>query len=396
MISLNPLLIFAGAAILFFTILLWQQRKMHRLLRTVKKYAEQESALKKSLSRLEKDQVQFSAILNSMGEGVMGVDGNQRIVVINPEAESLLHLPRDFAKGKTLLEVTHETLTGDLMARALKARLPQMAEIELSYPEEKVLHMQAVGLPERTREMAGILVFYDVTPLRKLENVRREFVANVSHELKTPLTSINGFIETLLGGALKDPARSESFLKMMQEDTRRLTRLIEDLLNLSKIESKELPLQCEPLHLKQEIGSAARVLQPRLEEKKIKLEIHVPDSFPNVLADQDKLKQVLLNLLDNAVKFNKEDGWIKIKAAPIGRHVEITIQDTGIGIPPEAVDRIFERFYRVDKARASESGGTGLGLSIVKHIVEAQGGKVRCDSILGKGSTFSFTLPFVS
>lgn len=371
-------------------------RKMRRLMRAVEKHAEQERLLKKSVLTLEKERTQHSAILNYMGEGVIGVDETQHIVVTNPEAETILHLPQHFAKGKTLLEVTHQTLTEDLMARALETRQTQAADIELTYPEEKVLHMQAVGFPEKTAGMAGILVFYDITPLRKLENMRRDFVANVSHELKTPLTSINGFIETLLAGALKDTTRSESFLKMMQEDTQRLTRLIDDLLNLSRIESKELPLRCAPLNLKQEAQKALAILQPRLQESKIKLETQIPDSLPEVMADPDQLKQVLINLLDNALKFNRPGGWIKIQSVQIGRHIEIKVQDSGIGISPEAAARVFERFYRVDKDRNSQSGGTGLGLSIVKHIIEAHGGKVRCDSIFGKGSTFSFTLPLAS
>jgi len=352
-----------------------------------------ELALQKKIAALEGEILKNSAILHYMSEGVIGVDRSQRILIINPGAESILHLPASSAKGKTLLEVTHETEAERLMTQALETSRYQTGEIELTYPEPKVLRASAMGLPENVGELCGILVFYDITPLRKLENIRREFVANVSHELRTPLTSISGFIETLLGGALKDTARSESFLKMMQEDTQRLTRLIQDLLNLSRIESREIPLNLEPLDLKREIEKTMEGLQPHLEEKKIKMEMIFPDALPKVLADADKFKQVLLNLLDNAIKFNKPQGQIKIQGISIGRFVEISIRDTGIGIPPEATDRIFERFYRVDKSRTSDSGGTGLGLSIVKHIVEAHGGKVRCDSIFGKGSTFFFTLP---
>lgn len=421
MTSLSSLLCLAGLSLLLLVIFLslshWEaRRKIRKVLQTAKKYSEQgdealthgfqddlsESifkivrSLRSKITRLEDEKIKTSAVLNYMTEGVIGVDRNQRIVIINPGAESILHLPRHFAKGKTLLEVTHQTETEELMTRALESRSQEIAEIDLVYPEAKVLHMNAVGLPEASGEMAGILVFYDMTQLRKLESMRKEFVANVSHELRTPLTSINGFIETLLDGALRDASKSESFLNMMREDTKRLTRLIDDLLNLSKIESKELPLKPENFSLKQEVQKITSSFEPRLTEKKIRLEVQVSDSLPPVRADQDKFKQVVLNLLDNAVKFNKPGGSIKIHALQIGRHAEIKIEDSGIGIPPEAVDRIFERFYRVDKARTSDSGGTGLGLSIVKHLVEAHGGKVRCDSIPGKGSAFSFTLPLAS
>jgi two-component system phosphate regulon sensor histidine kinase PhoR len=417
-LALNPFFLFIPLALAalaaFLTLRQRSRRKAFEFLQAAKKYAEDGGSspevqdevseaflklvrsLKSRIARLEEEKVKTSAILNYMTEGVIGVDADLRIVVINPGAESILHLPSHGAKGKTLLEVTHQTQSEDLMARALETQSHHTAEIELAYPEPMTLHMDAIGLPEKTGEMAGILVFYDITALRRLENMRKEFVANVSHELRTPLTSVNGFIETLLGGALKDAERSESFLKMMREDTQRLTRLIDDLLNLSQIESHELPLERKPLSLKEEVRKAATVLQPRLDEKKLRLEIEIPDAFPPVLADGDKLKQVLLNLLDNAVKFNRPGGRVIIRAQQTGRHAEIRIQDTGIGIPPEAAERIFERFYRVDKARASETGGTGLGLSIVKHIVEAHGGKVRCDSLLGKGSTFFITLPLAS
>jgi two-component system, OmpR family, phosphate regulon sensor histidine kinase PhoR len=415
--TLNILLLLLAVCLFFLIwvlVLRWQTRKIiYRLLQTAKKYAEQDTEpqfrddaaenlfrlirnLKNTISGLKKDRARISTILDYMTEGIIGVDQDLRIAVINPGAETILHLPQHFAKGKTLLEVTHQTKTEELMAHALLTKSQQSAEIELTYPEEKVLHMNAVGLPEKTGEMAGILVFYDVTPLRKLEAMRRDFVANVSHELKTPLTSINGFIETLLSGAMNDPAPRESFLKMMQEDTQRLTRLIDDLLNLSRIESKDIPLERTPLDVKYELEKAVKLLQTRCDEKKLQIEIHVPQNFPKVMADADKLEQVLLNLLENAIKFNRPNGKIKIQTVQIGRHAEIKIQDTGIGIPPQSVERIFERFYRVDKDRASHSGGTGLGLSIAKHIVETHGGKVRCDSILGKGSTFSFTLPVSS
>lgn len=353
---------------------------------------ELQRSFKQDKSSLESLKTQSSLILHHLSEGVIGVDSRQRILFINPSAASILRVNAAAALDKTMLEVTHHTSVEETMAQAMKRQNYQTAEIALTYPEEKVLRFSAIGLPSEAGKMRGIVTFYDVTKVRNLENTRREFVANVSHELKTPLTSIHGFIETLLGGALKDTAQSETFLKMMREDTERLNRLIHNLLELSRIESKEYSLKTEKLSLKHETEKALKVLAPRFQEKKIETEISIREDLPSVLADRDQLKQVLLNLLENAVKFNREGGQIKIHAQAKNNLIEVSVQDSGCGIAGESVDRVFERFFRVDKSRTSSTGGTGLGLSIVKHIVEAHGGQVRCESTPGKGSTFYFTL----
>ncbi|MBI3999192.1 MAG: GHKL domain-containing protein, partial [Candidatus Omnitrophica bacterium] len=208
-----------------------------------------------------------------------------------------------------------------------------------------------------------------------------------------PLTSIKGFIETLSGGAIQDPERSQNFLKMMEEDANRLTRLIDDLLELSKLESKELELKLEPTDLKDAFDKAVALFDSRLKEKNITVRNLVwMDGMYRVLADRDKLRQVLVNLLDNAIKFNRDGGQIELKAAQSEDRVTISVEDSGLGIPEEAIPRIFERFFTVDQAHSHELGGTGLGLAIVKHIVEAHGGTVSCESELAKGSRFSFSL----
>ena len=352
------------------------------------------ATLKARIIEAEGEKAKISAILNHMEEGVIAVGSRKEVLVMNPTAQKILGFSAAPVLGKSLLEVIRNQRMEGMIDRAMEGKTLVAQEMELSYPGRKVLRVNAVGISSG-KEVAGILVLYDISEVRKLENMRREFVATVSHELRTPLTSIKGFIETLLGGALRDPERSETFLKMMQEDAARLARLIDDLLELSKLESHQVRLHLEPLSLKEELEKVIAILSPRLEEKKMTIENQVMfEKLPRVLADSDKLKQVLVNLLDNAIKFNREGGRITIRAEEVEKtRIRISIEDTGIGIPRDAISRIFERFYRVDKARSREEGGTGLGLAIVKHIVEAHGGNVSCRSEAGKGALFIFTLP---
>ncbi len=352
------------------------------------------SAIKVRISELESEKAKLSAILENMAEGVIAVDRSKKVLLINHTTEAIFGVQKVSALGKSILEVMRNPKIDQMMERAIQEQAIITEEIELHHQEKKILKANAAGVGKSGGLVAGILVLYDVTEIRKLENLRREFVANVSHELKTPLTSIKGFIETLSGGALQDPERSKTFLKMMEEDTDRLTRLIGDLLELSKIESKEVVPKLAPLVLKGEVDNVITVFHPHFKTKKITVENQIPENqIPKVLADRDQLRQVLINLLDNAVKFNQEGGKVVFKASAENRKVRVSIEDTGIGIPQESVSRIFERFFRVDQARSRELGGTGLGLAIVKHIVEAHGGSVSCKSQLGKGSEFSFTIP---
>lgn len=385
------LLIIIAGLIFFLAVVSVRKKNIYQMAR---QHHEKERILQARIAVLEKEITQISVILGHMAEGVIGVNADQQILVINPAAEKILQLQPGAAVGKNLLEAARDVHLSDIIGQAIRTQSYFAGEAELTYPEEKILHAGAIGLPPSAGQMRGVLVFYDVTPIRKLEKMRREFVANVSHELRTPMTSIRGFLETLLGGALKDANTSESFLKMMQEDTNRLTRLVDDLLELSKIESKESPLKRAPLDLRFEVEKAAAIIQPKMEQKKIRLENAIPsENFPKISADRDRLKQVFLNLLENAVKFNRDGGSIKIFAEKEQGRVRVSISDTGIGIPEEAVPHVFERFFRVDKSRTAGTGGSGLGLSIVKHIVESHGGQVSCQSRSGQGTTFSFTLP---
>lgn len=354
------------------------------------------ASLRREIGELEREKTKVSAIVNQMIEGVLAVDKSLQILMINPSAESIFGAGAGSALHKSLIEVGKNQKIDHLAEKVIKGQSTASEEVELS--EGKILRINAVGVQKQRGEISAILVVHDITELRRLERLRKDFVANVSHELKTPLTSIKGFVETLLGGAYRDPVESERFLKMMEEDANRLARLIADLLELSKIESSLAPVEKETVELIPEIERILNMFDGMVKKKNIRVENLIPETEKLfVSVNRDQLRQIFLNLLDNAIKFNREGGKVSISSREIsGSFLEISIEDTGIGIPAGSIPRIFERFYRVDKARSRELGGTGLGLSIVKHIVEAHGGRVSCESRFGQGSRFSFTLPVAS
>jgi two-component system phosphate regulon sensor histidine kinase PhoR len=277
----------------------------------------------------------------------------------------------------------------------------QREEVTLLTPEERTFLIQAsVARPEPAegtslgeRGVAAVLVFHDITELKRLERVRKDFVANVSHELKTPLTSITGYVEALIDGAKDDPQKCAQFLGVIQRHTESLNAMLSDLLQLSTIESGVYRWKRDAVAVADLVERAARVLRPVAERRSQTLTIAPCDASLRIWGDLDRLTEALVNLLDNAVKYTPEGGTITVEAAARDDGAEIVVTDTGIGIPPKELSRIFERFYRVDRARSREPGGTGLGLSIVKHIIEAHGGRIVVDSTVGSGSKFSLLLP---
>lgn len=353
------------------------------------------AALKGRGGEFEAEKVKLSAILNSMDEGVIAVDALCQVMFVNPSAAKIFDTSREAAAGKSLVALTRKPQLDELMHKAVSSGSSLEQEIEILQPAgARFLHAYAVGFSRAAGGVAGILVLSDMTRVRKLENLRREFVANVSHELKTPLTSIRGFIETLLGGALEDPKTCERFLRLMEDDARRLERLIQDLLEISRLEDKQISLKLQSLDLAEEAAYALERLQLQLKDKGLQAEnLLAGAGLPRVSADRDRIRQVFLNLLDNAIKFNRPGGSIQIEGSFEGGRVRVSVTDSGVGIPEHARQRVFERFYRVDKARSREVGGTGLGLSIVKHIVEVHGGQVGCESEFGEGAVFFFSLP---
>ncbi len=368
--------------------------------------------LEGTLRRLEAEGQRVRAIMESMAEGLLVIDARGRISLFNPAAEAFLDLKRETALGQTPLEAVRSHELDDLLKAVAHQEGGASAEITLTYPRRRILAGTAVAIRDAAGALQGtVLVLRDITQLKRLEEARMEFVVNVSHELRTPLTAIRGYTETLLDQALDNREEAKRFLEIIHRHAERLGRLLNDLLDLSNIELGETPLSIRPLAVAEATRQAAAMLLPQARHKAIRLVSAVPDALPPVLADRDRLVQVLVNLVDNAVKYTPEGGTVSISAAvlPSGgaavpelqhrssaapQHVvEIVVEDTGIGIPEKDLPRITERFYRVDKARSRELGGTGLGLAIVKHLVQAQGGTLGIQSRVGRGTAVRFTLP---
>lgn len=335
----------------------------------------------------------FEAVLLSMTEGTMVVDRKGVILLMNQTSRKFFYITED-PVGKRPLEVIRNIEIQEIADQVLRSKTSVASQdITILLPEEKTLQIYAAPVL-RGNEMDGaVLVFHDITGLRQLERVRRDFVANASHEIRTPLTSIKGYAETLLEGALEDKNNAMDFLQIISSDANHLVQLVDDLLDLSRIESGKLSLMFAPFDLVPLVGRVMAGLKKQAKEMGVGLETNFPPGLPKVMMDEASIAQVLLNLIENGMKYNQSGGCVVVTAEEAGPFLRVMITDTGIGIPEEDLPRIFERFYRVDKARSRELGGTGLGLSIVKHIIQAHGGEVSVESVLGKGSTFSFTLP---
>ena len=349
--------------------------------------------LKIKIQTITEDRNEIRAILTSVIEGVLAIDKNERVILFNSALEEMFKVIKDKVIGKFFWEVIRNNELSVLLKEAMNKRKLETRELTLFLPEERIFQVHALPIKGEEGISGVVAVLHDITELKKLERMRIEFVANVSHELRTPLTSIRGFVETLKGGAIREPENSQRFLDIIESHTERLNNLINDLLELSKIESKEIKMEFQPIALREAIEEVVSNFKEALKQKGHIVEIDIPPDFPQVEADPERIEQVFTNLLDNAIKFTPKNGRICIRAVDKEKDIQIEVSDTGIGIPQEHLPRLFERFYRVDKARSRELGGTGLGLSIVKHITQAHGGKVGVESELGKGSKFFFTLP---
>jgi len=334
----------------------------------------------------------LSAIFNSMIEGVVVLDKAGRIVSVNSSIEKIFGVSKDSVRNRVFLEAIRNNDIAEVINTILKEGKSLTTEITLIYPVRRIFAVSAAPVFDNNATTGCLLVIHDITELRRLETMRSDFVANVSHELKTPLTSIKGFVETLLEGALEDKENNRNFLKIIQDHAERLNNLVEDLLSLSHLESREITLNKRSIDLKQQVDDVISGFKAELKKKNIEIR---DELSANVLisADKDRIEQVFTNLFDNAIKFNKENGSIRIFSQEINGRIKIVVEDSGIGIPEKDLPRIFERFYRVDKARSRELGGTGLGLSIVKHIIELHKGSVGVESTEGFGSKFWFILP---
>jgi two-component system phosphate regulon sensor histidine kinase PhoR len=340
--------------------------------------------------RQERDHLM--AILSSMSEGVLVVDGDGRALLVNPAFRRLFDLAGEVA-GRPVLEIIRHPELARVVEDTLRLGESQGGQIELRSPERRTLLLASAALAGGER--GAVLVARDTTELTRVADMRRDFVANVSHELKTPLAAIRGYAETLQDGALDEPDTARRFNDRILSQCRRLQALLDDLLTLSRLEGVALPPEREPVDLHAVVRRSVEVLSAAAREKRVRVEVE-ETPVPTVPGDADALERLVLNLLDNAIKYNRPEGQVVLRLFQTGPDVFLEVCDTGIGIPPESIPRIFERFYRVDKGRAREEGGTGLGLAIVKHVAQAHGGQVDVESRGGHGTTFRVRLPLAA
>jgi two-component system phosphate regulon sensor histidine kinase PhoR len=351
--------------------------------------------LQKRIMALQEEKAKVEAAFSSAIDGVLILSRDGRIETVNQGMKTLLGDRSADMVGKTPLEafrnltlqkaLDHFRTTGDSVSR----------EVELGEEQPLVLDVSITPVKGYAEgEEKAMLVFHDVTRLKQLERMRVDFVANVTHEIKTPLTAILGFVETLQQGAVEDPATAKKFLLTIAKHAERLNRLVDDLLTISNIELGEMRLSFESVSLSGIAENVLNIYQLKAREKRVDVVSDIPEDLPPIRADRDRISQILINILDNAVKYTPEGGKVTVSAAPApDQAVVVRIADTGIGVPRDEVSRLGERFYRVDKSRSRELGGTGLGLSIVKHLILVHKGRMEIESQLGRGTTVSLYFP---
>jgi two-component system phosphate regulon sensor histidine kinase PhoR len=356
---------------------------------TLDSAVEEIKALRHRNRQAEQDLALWQAILEGTHDGILVVGADLRILSANRAAARLFGTHAPELEGRRLTEVTREKQLYDGFRAAVEQNTPFDGKIEIVQGIERKIFQLRID-PIGPNRAAG--VFLDVTRLERLERVRQEFLSNVSHELRTPLTSILAYVETLLDGAIHDPDNNVRFLEIIYKHTRRLSTLVEDVSDLSAIESGEVRLQPEDVNLQEAVAEVAETLSPRAEQTGVRLLTDIPPGL-TIVADRQRFEQILLNLMDNAIKFNRPGGQVIVQAQAKDGAVAISVEDTGIGIPPSDLPHVFERFYRADRARSMEMGGTGLGLAIVKHLVRLHGAHVSVESAPGRGSCFTLTWP---
>ena len=350
------------------------------------------STITDQIRNLTTESNQLSVILDTMADGVIVVNSNGQVELMNLSAEWMLESPNREADRIQLAEVVRDHGILQLVSEARATRQTRQAELELVH-RRRFLNVIATPLSEGSDE-GVLLTLQDVTSLWQVETTRREFVSNVSHELRSPLAAIRAMTETLQDGALNDTDTAHDFLTRILNDTQRMTTMVNDLLVLSRLESGQAPIHLAPVSLESVVAEIESRFDVSPDHERLKLETNVPDGIPLVMGEADKLNQVLANLVENAVKVTGDGGLISISANATDRWVEVKVSDNGIGIAREHLPHVFERFYKVDRSR--RDGGTGLGLAIVKHLVQAHGGDIKVESVEGEGSAFSFTLPRAS
>ncbi len=346
-------------------------------------------ALRAQVTTLARERSRLEAVLNNMADGALITDVHGEVVLVNPAAARILRIDAAQALGCTFAQAVHDHQLIELWSACRAHQQEQVATVEAG-PRGSFLHAIVTPLSEDDA-LRVLVILQDLTRVRRLETVRRDFISNVSHELRTPLASLSLVVETLQDGAIEDPAAAHRFLAHMENELAGLIQLVEELLELSRIESGRVPLDIAPTKISKLVKKPLKRLRPLAERKDLTLVRALPAPAPLVLADSKRIQQVVGNLIHNAIKFTPAGGRITVSAAIHADEVVLAIADTGIGIPAEDVPRIFERFYKADRARAEQ--GTGLGLAIAKHLVQTHGGRIWAESVEGQGSTFFFSLP---
>ncbi len=361
--------------------------------------------IREQVTTLAEEQSRLAAVLDHMADGVLITDENSQVRLINAAAARLLHTSEEESLGRSFAQVAPHHPLIELWKACREQSEEQVDTVEVSHHG---LFLRAIVtpfgyLPQRAQEMpqsasfedmAGegyLIILQDLTPIRRLETVRRDFISNISHELRTPLAGLKALVDTLRGGAIKDRPAAKRFLKRMDTEVDALTQMVEELLELSRIESRQAPLRLAPTLVSEVVIPPVDRLRPQAERSGQELTFHLPPDLPPVLADVEPARVALTNLIHNAVKFTAPGGQITVSAQPSGETILFSVKDTGVGIPADDLPRVFERFYKADQARSG--GGTGLGLAIAKHVVQGHGGCIWAESVEGEGSTFFFTLP---
>jgi two-component system phosphate regulon sensor histidine kinase PhoR len=345
--------------------------------------------LEERVQDVETERSRIAAVLSVMSDGVIIIDRENRIQLSNPSARAMFQIGIDEARGHSVFEyVRHQRMEAALAECRSRG---EPVTVQLDFPAHQLTLQATAASLGLTQPGNMLLLFQDLTRLRRLETVRQDFISNISHELRTPLASLKALTETLNGSALEDPPAARRFLNRMDVELDALSQMVGELLELSRIESARVPLQFAPTSACQLLEQAAERLSTQAERAGLQVEIDCSEDLPPVLADPERLVQVLVNLLHNAIKFTPTGGSIQLSAQKQEEVVRFSVADTGSGIPASEITRIFERFYKTDRARSG--GGTGLGLAIARHLVEAHGGRIWAESIEGRGSTFHFTIP---
>lgn len=337
---------------------------------------------------LQDQKTRLEAIVNSMRDGVLVTDGEGLIRLVNPAFCRMFGITGE-VEGASPLELTDQAQLEDLIVETLRSQRERLTEFDIDRPVARRLELSTSLLSD---SLGTVVVARDITEVTRLTRMRRDFVANVSHELKTPLSAIRGYAETLRDGALEDPKASTRFIERILQQCRRLEALLEDLLVLSRLESLEGEVDRQPVELSGVVSECVELVTPQIADKGIELSIE-ERPVASLFGDREAIERLVANLLDNGIKYNRDGGRLVIRLSTVDDTAVLEIEDSGIGIPADSLTRVFERFYRVDKGRSRSEGGTGLGLAIVKHVAQLHGGRVEVESRLGQGSVFRVYLP---